>query len=135
MKKVLTQLLLVGMLVLLMAVSGTTAISANQGGTPKPTDPNQIREQIGICSVTEVGIDLNNANLMAFTDCPGFYPNLASIILSHAPYQRVEEVLSIPDLTDYQRALLKANLSSFTVAEPVVPLAQRMPPRINQPAH
>jgi photosystem II PsbU protein len=135
MKKVLTQLLLVGMLVLLMAVSGTTAISANQGGTPKPTDPNQIREQIGICSVTEVGIDLNNANLMAFTDCPGFYPNLASIILSHAPYQRVEEVLSIPDLTDYQRALLKANLSSFTVTEPVVPLAQRMPPRINQPAH
>lgn len=135
MKKVLTQLLLVGMLVLLMAVSGTTAVSANQGGTPKPTDPNQIREQIGICSVTEVGIDLNNANLMAFTDCPGFYPNLASIILSHAPYQRVEEVLSIPDLTDYQRALLKANLSSFTVTEPVVPLAQRMPPRINQPAH
>lgn len=135
MKKVLTQLLLVGMLVLLMAVSGTTAISANQGGTPKPTDPNQIREQIGICSVTEVGIDLNNANLMAFTDCPGFYPNLASIILSHAPYQRVEEVLSIPDLTDYQRALLKANLSSFTVTEPMVPLAQRMPPRINQPAH
>jgi photosystem II PsbU protein len=135
MKKVLTQLLLVGMLVLLMAVSGTTAISANQGGTPKPTDPNQIREQIGICSVTEVGIDLNNANLMAFTDCPGFYPNLASIILSHAPYQRVEEVLSIPDLTDYQRALLKANLSSFTVTEPLVPLAQRMPPRINQPAH
>jgi len=135
MKKVLTQLLLVGMLVLLMAVSGTTAISANQGGTPKPTDPNPIREQIGICSVTEVGIDLNNANLMAFTDCPGFYPNLASIILSHAPYQRVEEVLSIPDLTDYQRALLKANLSSFTVTEPMVPLAQRMPPRINQPAH
>ncbi|MEB3313193.1 MAG: photosystem II complex extrinsic protein PsbU [Cyanobacteriota bacterium] len=135
MKKVLTQLLLVGMLVLLIAVSEATAIAANQGGTPKPTNPNQVREQIGICTVTEVGIDLNNANLMAFTDCPGFYPNLASIILSHAPYQRVEEVLSIPDLTDYQRALLKANLANFTVTEPVVPLAQRMPPRINQPAH
>jgi photosystem II PsbU protein len=135
MKKVLTQLLLIGLLVLLIAVAPLSAIAANQGKTPNLTNPNPISEPIPICSSADGAIDLNNANLMAFTDCPGFYPNLASIILSHSPYQRVDELLPIPDLTAYQRALLKANLSSFRVTDPVVPLAQRMPPRINQPAH
>jgi photosystem II PsbU protein len=74
-------------------------------------------------------IDLNNANLAAFTDCPGFYPTLATLIVQNAPYQQVEDVLAVADLSGSQQQLLKANLSHFTVGEPVVPLAQRMPPR------
>jgi photosystem II PsbU protein len=90
---------------------------------------------IDLCDVPIESIDLNNANLSAFTDCPGFYPNLASEILTHGPYETVDDVLAIPDLTDDQKNLLKANLKSFTVTEPAIPLVKRMPPRTTQPAH
>ena len=66
---------------------------------------------------------------MAFTDCPGFYPTLAQLILKHGPYQKIEDVLNIPELTPRQKKLLTANLDSFTVTEPVVPRERRMPPR------
>jgi hypothetical protein len=46
-----------------------------------------------------------------------------------------DDVFSIPDLTDYQKSLLKANLKSFTMTDPAVPIEKRMPPRITQPAH
>ncbi len=74
-------------------------------------------------------IDLNNANIVAFQDCRGFYPTLASLIIQHSPYQKVEDVLDIPDLSDRQKALLKAQLKNFAVTEPTVPLSMRMPPR------
>lgn len=74
-------------------------------------------------------IDLNNANLVAFTDCPGFYPNLAAAIVASGPYDKVEDVLKLPDLSARQKELLQANLDNFMVTEPVVPLEMRMPPR------
>jgi photosystem II PsbU protein len=125
MKQVLIRLVLGCCIVLLTLLGGPMAIAASA------TDMNEI----GLCAVPEKSIDLNNANLAAFTDCPGFYPNLASIILTHGPYQSVDDVLTIPDLTDTQNKLLKANLKSFTVTEPAIPLEKRMPPRTNQPAH
>lgn len=118
-------------LVLGCYVVGLTLLGNARAIAAPPPDISEI----GLCAVSEVGLDLNNANLMAFTDCPGFYPNLASAILTHGPYQTVEDVLAIPDLTDTQKALLAANLKSFTVTAPAIPLAQRMPPRLNQPAH
>jgi photosystem II PsbU protein len=81
------------------------------------------------CTDSGQKIDLNNANLVAFTDCPGFYPNLARSIVSSGPYDKVEDVLKIPGLSKRQKALLKANLGTFTVTEPVIPLEMRMPPR------
>lgn len=92
-------------------------------------------DEIGLCADGEQQIDLNNANLKAFTDCPGFYPNLAAKILQNGPFEKVEDVLRIPDLTDQQKALLKANLKAFTAGEPTVPLVKRMPPRLTLPAH
>ena len=86
-------------------------------------------ESMPLCAESNVKIDLNNANANAFTDCPGFYPNLARLIVENSPYQKVEDVLEIPELSDRQQDLLKANLDSFAVAESVVPLEQRMPPR------
>jgi photosystem II PsbU protein len=74
-------------------------------------------------------IDLNNANLIAFIDCRGFYPTLAKLIVKNGPYQKVEDVLEIPDLSDTQKELLASYLDRFTVTEPVVPLEMRMPPR------
>lgn len=125
MKQVLIRFVLACCIALLTLLNGSMAMAASQP---------QIKD-IGRCAVPDASIDLNNANLMAFTDCPGFYPNLAAKILSHGPYQAVDDVLSIPDLGKDQKRLLKANLKSFTVNAPAVPLEKRMPPRINQPAH
>ncbi len=85
-----------------------------------------------ICVDTGQKIDLNNANLMAFTDCPGFYPTLATLIVQHGPYEQVEAVLDIPDLSEQQQQLLQANLDFFTVSTPVVSLEMRMPPRTSR---
>jgi photosystem II PsbU protein len=74
-------------------------------------------------------IDLNNANIIAFTDCRGFYPTLAKLIITNGPYLQVEDVLNIPELSDQQKDLLTSYLDRFTVTEALVPLAQRMPPR------
>lgn len=125
MKQVLIRLVLGCCIALLTLLGGSMAIAASALDI----------DDFGLCAVPEGSIDLNNANLMAFTDCPGFYPNLASAILTHGPYQTVDDVLSIPDLTDTQKALLKANLKSFIATDPAVPLERRMPPRITQPSH
>ena len=82
-----------------------------------------------LCTDSGRKIDLNNANLVAFTDCPGFYPTLARSLVTNGPYEKVEDVLEIPGLSDRQKALLRANLDNFTATEPVVPLEMRMPPR------
>lgn len=87
------------------------------------------KPQERVCLDRGEKIDLNNANLVAFTDCPGFYPNLAGAIVANGPYKKVEDVLKLPDLSERQKELLKANLNNFTVTEPVVPLEMRMPPR------
>ena len=82
-----------------------------------------------LCTDSGQKIDLNNANLVAFTDCPGFYPTLARLIVEHGPYPNVESVLELPGLSARQKELLMANLDNFTVKAPVVPLERRMPPR------
>lgn len=83
----------------------------------------------GACTFEGQKIDLNNANLIAFQDCPGFYPGLAKVILANGPYVKVQDVLKIADLTSEQKQLLKANLDNFTVTEQRMPIEQRMPPR------
>lgn len=68
---------------------------------------------------TEFGkkIDLNNTNVRAFQRYPGLYPTLAKKIITHAPYQKVEDVLSIEGLSERQKQILEANLPHFTVTE------------------
>jgi photosystem II PsbU protein len=95
-----------------------------------PTSLQGLRiAEIQTCVESAQKIDLNNANLAAFTDCPGFYPTLAKLIVQHGSYQNIEDVLRIPDLSKPQQQLLKTNLDHFTATAPIVPLAQRMPPR------
>lgn len=65
----------------------------------------------------EQKVDLNNSNIRAFRQYPGLYPNLARLIINNAPYEDVQDVLNIPDLTEQQRELLRNNLDHFTVSE------------------
>ncbi|BAW95474.1 photosystem II 12 kDa extrinsic protein PsbU [[Synechococcus] sp. NIES-970] len=69
---------------------------------------------------TEYGkkIDLNNANVRLFREVRGFYPTLAKLIVNNGPYESVEDVLNIPDLSESQVAKLQANLDRFTVTPP-----------------
>jgi photosystem II PsbU protein len=62
-------------------------------------------------------IDLNNTNVRAFKRLPGMYPNLAQKILQNAPYEKVEDVLEIPGLSDRQKQMLQANLDKFIVTD------------------
>lgn len=68
---------------------------------------------------TEFGkkLDLNNTNVRAFQQYPGLYPTLAKKIIKNAPYQKVEDVLDLPGLSDRQKQLLQANIDNFTVTE------------------
>lgn len=74
----------------------------------------------------EIGdkIDLNNSNIRSFRELQGFYPNLASKIIKYAPYEKVEDVLKIPGLSETQKARLEANLDKFTVTEPLPDLIE-----------
>jgi photosystem II PsbU protein len=101
---------------------GTMPVVA--AGTQLPT---VVEERL--CSDRGQKIDLNNANMVAFTDCPGFYPTLAKLIVTNGPYQKVEDVLELPGLSERQQKMLEANLDNFTVSDPVVSLEMRMPPR------
>ncbi len=70
--------------------------------------------------IDEIGdkIDLNNANIREFRDLRGFFPNLAAAIIRNAPYNKVRDVLEIPDISDRQRKRLEDNLDQFVVTDP-----------------
>jgi photosystem II PsbU protein len=64
-------------------------------------------------------IDLNNSSIRDFRELRGFYPNLASLIVQNAPYENVDDVLSIPDLSETQVKKLNDNLDKFTIYPPI----------------
>ncbi|WP_448380577.1 photosystem II complex extrinsic protein PsbU [Gloeomargarita sp.] len=63
-------------------------------------------------------VDLNNANVSAFKKYRGMYPTLAKLVVAHAPYEKVEDVLNIPGLTPQQKQILQSHLENFTLTEP-----------------
>jgi len=75
-------------------------------------DADQKLQQIG------TKIDLNNTNIQAFRDLRGFYPTLARKIIENSPYEKVEDVLDIPDLSQRQKERLEENLDQFVVTDP-----------------
>jgi photosystem II PsbU protein len=68
---------------------------------------------------TEYGkkLDLNNSAVRDFRSYQGMYPTLARLIIKNAPYEKVEDVFNISDLTEPQKKLLQANLDKFTVTD------------------
>lgn len=70
--------------------------------------------------ITDLGgkIDLNNTNVRAFTRYSGMYPSLARLITQNSPFDKVEDILEIPGLTEHQKEVLQANLDNFAVTEP-----------------
>ena len=84
------------------------------------TDEPELRNPADYKLNTEYGqkIDLNNANVRLFREYRGFYPTLAKKIVNNAPYNKVEDVLEIPGLSETQKERLQAQLDNFTVTPP-----------------
>ncbi len=94
-----------------------TAIAANFNGvTMLAADYRNVVEDK---MATDYGkkLDVNNTNVRAFRQLPGLYPTLAGLIVKHAPYDSVEDVLEIPGLTDKQKEVLEANMDNFVATE------------------
>jgi photosystem II PsbU protein len=80
----------------------------------------EIRNAMDDKLATEFGekIDLNNTNVRAFLRYPGMYPTLARMIVKYAPFEAVEDVFDMPELSERQKEVLQANLNNFTVTPP-----------------
>jgi photosystem II PsbU protein len=63
-------------------------------------------------------IDLNNANIKEFREVRGMYPTLGRIIIEHAPYRTLDDVLNIEGLTAKQQELIKKSADRFTLRQP-----------------
>jgi photosystem II PsbU protein len=74
---------------------------------------NVVDEKLG--STYGKKIDLNNTNITAFSQYRGLYPTLARLVVQNAPYEKVDDVLDLPGLSDRQKELLEANFDNFTV--------------------
>lgn len=95
-----------------LSLQPTSILAA--GPLSNEASSNQVDEKVG-----EAGqrIDLNNTNVRAFSQYRGLYPTLARMVVKNAPYESVEDVLSIEGLSDHQKQLLQANLDNFTVTD------------------
>lgn len=66
-------------------------------------------------------VDVNNANIRAFTQFPGMYPGAASKILKAVPdigYKSAAELYNAPGLSDPEKAVLKKYESKFVFLTP-----------------
>ncbi|WP_159789555.1 photosystem II complex extrinsic protein PsbU [Sodalinema gerasimenkoae] len=95
-------------------------------GWVAPLQPALANEGVGLKNSfdakldTEFGkkIDINNTNVRAFRKYRGMYPTLAGLIVQNAPYEKVEDVLNIPSLSERQKQVLQENLKYFTATDP-----------------
>ncbi|MGB5959806.1 MAG: photosystem II complex extrinsic protein PsbU [Coleofasciculaceae cyanobacterium] len=62
-------------------------------------------------------IDLNNTSVRSFRKLPGMFPVLAGKIVQNAPYQKIEDVLDIPGLSERQKELLQSYFDDFAVTD------------------
>jgi len=76
-------------------------------------------------------IDVNNTILRNYRQLPGFYPVLARILVENAPYESLEQMLTIPGLTEAQKQLIRQNFPNFMVG-PYDPGNSTLENRINK---
>jgi photosystem II PsbU protein len=102
------------------AQASPVSLSFSASGVGAPVLALEFRNRADDKLATEFGkkIDLNNTNVRAFSQYQGLYPNLARMIVKNAPFNSVDDVLSMPGLTERQKEVLRGNLGNFTVSDP-----------------
>ncbi|CEM38385.1 unnamed protein product [Vitrella brassicaformis CCMP3155] len=63
-------------------------------------------------------IDINNVNIRTYSQLRGVYPTLASKIVKNGPYNKVDELYQIKDLTPRDKELLNKYSKYFTAMPP-----------------
>ncbi|MEB3339520.1 photosystem II complex extrinsic protein PsbU [Okeania sp.] len=98
------------------AQAGNLSLTAWPSVSILAVQPNKADRKLA-----EIGgekLDLNNSPLRSFRKYRGMFPTIAGMIVENAPYEKVEDVLKMPGLTERQKKLLEANLENFTVTPP-----------------
>ncbi|NEQ35610.1 MAG: photosystem II complex extrinsic protein PsbU [Okeania sp. SIO3I5] len=101
------------------AYAGNLSLTAWPSASILAVEPRKLNKADK--KLAEIGgekLDLNNSPLRSFRKYRGMFPTIAAMIVDNAPYETVEEVLEIPDLTEPQKKLLEANIDNFTVTPP-----------------
>ena len=101
------------------AIAGNLSLTAWPSVSILAVEPGKLNKADR--KLAEIGgekLDLNNSPLRSFRKYRGMFPTIAAMIVDNAPYETVEDVLEIPDLTEGQKKLLKANIDNFTVTPP-----------------
>ncbi len=95
------------------STANSAMLLANTGG-------KELRNSVDDKLATEYGnkIDVNNTNIASFRKFRGLYPTIAGKVVSNAPYDKVEDVLSIPGLSDIEKDRLQKNIDIFTISDP-----------------
>jgi len=101
------------------AYAGNLSLTAWPSASILAVEPRKLNKADK--KLAEIGgekLDLNNSPLRSFRKYRGMFPTIAAMIVDNAPYETVEDVLKIPDLTEGQKKLLEANIDNFTVTPP-----------------
>lgn len=69
--------------------------------------------QIAAAEVLDPKIDVNNTILRNYRRLRGFYPTLARKLVQFAPYDSMDDLLGIPELTAQQKELIAENADNF----------------------
>jgi photosystem II PsbU protein len=116
--------LLIALSVLIGGVIGVQVDAAMAAGqsfsNPSLLLASELRNAVDDKLSTAYGskLDINNANVQAFTKYPGLYPTIAGKIVQNAPYESVEDLLDIPGLSDREKDLIQNNLAEFALTPP-----------------
>ncbi len=104
--------------VLLVTLIWVAAVWAVPLATPVGAANLETLEETDFIKADNNKIDLNNANIASFRRLRGMYPTLAKILVQHAPYERIEDIFAIPELSERQKNTLQSHLDQFTLRRP-----------------
>ncbi|MBX2864997.1 MAG: photosystem II complex extrinsic protein PsbU [Leptolyngbyaceae cyanobacterium MAG.088] len=63
-------------------------------------------------------LDVNNTNVAAFRKYRGLFPTIAGKIVRNAPYDKLDDILKIPGLSDVEKSRIQDNMDIFTISPP-----------------
>jgi photosystem II PsbU protein len=106
------------LLVTLIWVAAVAVLPVSLGQTPAWAANLETLEETDFIKADNNKVDLNNANIASFRRLRGMYPTLAKVLVKYAPYERVEDIFAIPDLSDRQKSTLQSHLEQFTLRRP-----------------
>lgn len=98
-------------------IAGVIAAAA-AASLPKDALAEREYPNVGFLGGSDV-VDVNNANVRAYKQFPGFYPGLAGLIVSNGPYKSVDDIFKIPDLSPAQKSTLEKFKSNLVTLKPV----------------